>query len=228
MPRRRSTSATLLFALLLGACHGEHAPEAGAGTSNLAALPGTYAGRLPCRNCPGIDMTLWLRDDGVFFLRQIYLAPDATTAPDRAHKLGRWTFDTASRTLVLHGRGPELRFALSEGGKLEMRTGSPEPQTLTREPTLGPFDDSVRLEGEYVVAPAPETFRECDTGLVLALADDAGGRELRRQRSSVSRPDTRVLATVEAHFLSGPTSMLAIERVISIRPGVSCEASSPG
>jgi len=52
--------------------------------------PATYTGRLPCADCPGIQLTLTLLSDSTFRLRQAY-----RERPTVVHQLGRWSVDSA-------------------------------------------------------------------------------------------------------------------------------------
>jgi hypothetical protein len=228
--------APLLLAMLV-ACDGAgDGPDGEAAYFDAAALPGAYVGRFVCRNCPGIEVALWLRADGTFFLRQDYLGgEDAPT--ERVHKFGRWTFDTIDRTLALQSRGPDLRFAVDDDAVLTALTGPEEPQRLSRADELGPFHDLVRVEGEY--AMKPEHFRECETGLTFALDDGPGRRELRRRHRDVSQPQTPAFVTLEARFSyraedaaeAEPTSSaerlsLNIEEVLSLKPRSECRPTT--
>ncbi len=61
------------------------------------AFAGTFTGRLPCADCPGIDVTLALHADGAFQLTHVYQErPDATRRMD-----GSWTAGSGTRVLRL-------------------------------------------------------------------------------------------------------------------------------
>lgn len=224
----------LVLLVLLAACRPSETPVAERLGLDPAALPGTYAGRFECRNCPGIDVALWLRADGTFFLRQDYLG-DTAAATERVHKLGRWSLDAGSRTLTLESRGPALRFAVGEDGVLTLQGGPTKPQRLGPSDELGAFADRVRVEGEYTAKP--ERFVECVTALSFGLEDGPGQRELRRRHRDTSRPETPALVELEARFApggedaapadpgdAGPADRiaLAVERVVAIKPNTRC------
>jgi len=66
------------------------------------ALPSTFAGVVPCADCPGVAQTLTLRADGLYRLRRTYLGKrDAPFAEQ-----GRWTADERGKRLTLRS-GPE-------------------------------------------------------------------------------------------------------------------------
>jgi len=221
-----SLICVLLLASLLTACRGDADADTRARGPAVGSLPGTYAGRFACRNCPGIDVALWLRGDGAFFMRQDYLGEDAAP-PERVYKLGRWAFEANDRTLLLRGRGPELRFTVGNSRELTLVSGTPQAQVLRRDDSLGPFEERVRIEGEYTLAP--ERFHECVSALDFALDDTAGSRDLRRKYRNVSRPETPALVTLEARFKEDQDSAagqlsLEVERVIELKPKTSCSA----
>lgn len=222
--RRKALLALLMYAALLAACGGGgRAPAADDRGSEPVILRGVYAGTFPCGNCAGIAVRLWLRDDGVFFMREDFLAAEGA-GTDRVHALGRWHWDSGESLLILSGRGPERRYAYTEPGRLEMLTFSGQPHILDREPDGSSFTDRVRLEGEYVSDAGNESFRECITGLKLPLRDDRGRRVLRTRHRNITKPAIPALASVDAHLVyEGPTELLAVEELLWMRPGTVCE-----
>jgi hypothetical protein len=64
----------------LAACSRHSSDDEAATTPMPSGLPGVYAGAFPCSNCQTIAATLWIRDDGRFFLRQSYVG--AAQGPD--------------------------------------------------------------------------------------------------------------------------------------------------
>jgi copper homeostasis protein (lipoprotein) len=216
----RKVTIVMLVAML-GACDKDDGDTGDAPVVDLAALPGVYAGTLPCGNCPGIAVRLWLRDDGVFFMRQDYMATvDSPT--ERVHALGHWTWDAAA-ALVLRGRGPERRFSY-QAPRLEMHTLSGERPILERD-TEEPFTDSLSLQGEYISTGDAATFAECLTGLRFRVHEDARGRDLRRRHRSVSPADRAALVSIDAHIAppgAAPGEVLIVDNFVALRPGTDC------
>ena len=108
--------------------------EAGA---DARAIAGTYSGTLPCADCPGIDETLVLAEDGSFVMTDTY-----RERPDSANVVqGSWSLeaggkrvrldpgskDAADKVFELDGDG--LRMLDGEGKPID----SPLPYRLKRD-----------------------------------------------------------------------------------------------
>jgi hypothetical protein len=215
--------ANLLIAIALSsplaACSGSGGDGEPVAAVDIGSLPGVYSGVFPCLDCPGIDARLWLRPDGAFFLRQDRRAAEGTEL-ERTHALGRWAWDAGAGELVLRGRGPERRFHYADGDLKMLVPGA--PHILEHDTAPEPFSDRVTLEGQYESAVGVGNLRECVTGLELTVRDDTGGRNLRRRHRSVSAADRAVWVRIEAHLGYGRGEVLAIDRVLAIRPGQAC------
>ncbi|MEZ0471909.1 copper resistance protein NlpE [Luteimonas salinilitoris] len=104
-----------------------------------AALAGTFTGTLPCADCPGIDTTLELRDDGSAALTEVYQergggaepAPGTWTVEDAGTRLRFDPEDKASADrLYAIASGDELTQLDMEGNQIE----SSFNYSLKREP----------------------------------------------------------------------------------------------
>ncbi len=120
--RRAAWPSPLLgfLALVLG-CSSSREDSLSFAKSDPPAIkaPVTYAGVLPCADCPGIDTTLTLLEDGTFRLREAY-----RDRPAIEHDLGRWTIEENGH-LALRGEvGRSFRIG---GDSLELldRSGAP-------------------------------------------------------------------------------------------------------
>ena len=124
----------------LSACAHQE-PAASQPTPTEAAVPagvaGSYAGTIPCADCPGIDVTLAFTADGSYSETMRYRERDANHASS-----GRWTLDADGKRLRLVEDGgdggvrwmqivspTEVRMLDSEGRPIE----SPFDYTLTRQ-----------------------------------------------------------------------------------------------
>jgi copper homeostasis protein (lipoprotein) len=208
-----------IASLTLAACgesgsHSEPAPAV-----DLSTLPGVYAGVFPCQNCPGIDARLWLRPDGAFFMRQDHRAAEGVDV-ERTHAFGRWAWDAGGGELVLRGRGPERRFHYAERALRMLVPGV--PHVLERDEAPLPFTDRVTFEGQYESSAGSGTVTECATGLRFAVRDDASGRNLRRRHRGISPANHAVWVSIEAHLVFGPAEILAVDRVLAMRPSHDC------
>lgn len=211
--------ASVATSLTLAACGGPDSDGEPAPAVDIGALVGVYAGVFPCDNCPAIDARLWLRSDGVFFLRQDHRAAEGAEV-ERTHALGRWAWDAGAGELVLRGHGPERRFH-HVAGALQMAVPG-LPHVLERDPAAQPFTDRVRLEGQYESSVGVGTLRDCVTGLHVAVRDDTGGRNLRRRHRAVSPANRTAWVRIEAHLVYGREETLAVEHLLAIRPDQDC------
>jgi len=182
--------------------------------------PGLWQGTFPCADCPGIEVTLWLRPDGAFFLRQHYLAGDGDG--ERYYGIGRWVWDEAEPALRLRSGGPERVFDRPEAGLLAMRVAADLPHRLERSGDPAPFTDTIVLEGEYRVAGGERRFRECRSGITWPIVPRGDYRRLLHQYGRVPRGED-ALATVRGRL--EPTEsgeVLFVEELVQLQPGRRC------
>ena len=97
------------------------------------------------------------------------------------------------------------------------------PHVLERDAAAEPFADKMTFEGQYDSSVGVGTLRECVTGLALTIRDDTGGRNLRRRHRAVSPAERAVWVSVEARLGYGRGEVLAVERLVAIRPGQKCQ-----
>jgi hypothetical protein len=195
-------------------------------------LTGVYAGDFPCSNCAKIEATLWLRQDGRFFLRQRFVDDAETSAvkkpptPPATYGLGRWSWDDLAAQVVLRGAGPERRLRVRDAEHLELRVASPIEHILARDDTEPDFRDRITLDGESAVTATGATFKECLTGLELPVAVDAGAyRQLRHYHRTMNARGKIALTAVEGHLVPGgskTSERLVVDAFISIKPGTGC------
>lgn len=186
-----------------------------------APSPGLYQGTFPCADCPGIEVTLWLRPDGRFFMRQHYLAA-GDGEDERYYGLGRWRWDETGALLMLVGGGPGRVFDAREEGVLAMRVSSDLPHELARTGELVPFTDTLTLEGEYAVRDGARVLVECRTGLVWPLAAGGDHRRLRHQYGKVPRGESAHV-TVRGRLQPGTEGdTLVVEELLRLEPARRC------
>lgn len=189
-----------------------------------SSLPGVYSGTFPCDNCAGIDVTLWLRADGRFFLRRRYADADAGD-DGGAYNLGRWHWSADDDALVLNGAGPGRAFSRPDPDRLVMRTDSPLDHSLTRDAVAADFTDRIGVEGTARLDNGRVTMTECLTGLAAAV--EGGGEYARfvRQLRSVGVRGEPALVEIEGRFSwsdGGAPEALSVERLLAVRPDETC------
>ena len=188
---------------------------------DLDALPGHFQGLFPCSDCPGVETTLWLRQDRVFFLRQHYLSEDDSHSPRTYYAFGTWSVDHVEQDLLLEGDGPTRRFRVHSPDQLEFRTTSRPAHLINRRTDITEFSDVITVEGRYTPG-SPQYFQECKTGLRYEIAGTRTAARLRRQHRSMPRGQP-VVAVLDARL--NPIAdgyVWAVDRIISLKPGENC------
>lgn len=153
-------SMTVVMALVGIPADPEEAPGA------LGSLPATFFGELPCASCPGIQMTVTLRPDGIFLAREVYQeAEDGRN--ETFHSLGRWSLSDDGRALTLRG-GTEAprRFAVEGPSGLRILDTLGRPIDSELDYSLSrvdpdPIGDTMRLRGLYTYMADAARFGEC-------------------------------------------------------------------
>ena len=220
----RSEVPLLLLALTAALCGCSKDQEPAAPPPprvDLDQVPGVYAGTFPCGDCPGVANRLWLRDDRVFFLRQIYLRDDEQESTP-FYALGRWRIEAATQLLLLEGDGPTRRFQVKDGNTLEFQTSSKPAHILERDTDGAGFADSITVEGDYTPGKT-QYFAECKTGLRYPIANHGDARKLRRQYRSMPRGQA-ILAVLETHLQGTDEGYRwTVDRIVSLKPGERCD-----
>lgn len=235
MTRSRLGTACLALAVLAGGCAkepaparerqaqhdtpaAEHAPESGATPGSSAEVtapalpprPATYAGELPCADCPGIVTTLTLLPEGTYRMRRVYR--DATAAGDATFvEPGAWSLEANGHTLVLQS-GPEStqRFAITDPHTLDLldHEGMPiasQANHTLRHAALDPIEDSFPMHGLFIYMADAGRFRECLSGNEVAVAQEADNAALERAYTQLaSGPGLPVLVSLVGHFSARP------------------------
>lgn len=224
--RERVSSGTSLagwslLVLILAACGDAGDASRDGGTAGVRAPePGLWQGTFPCGDCPGIAVTLWLRPDGTFFLRQHYLADGG--GGERYFGIGRWTWDEGEAALRLRGGGPERVFDEPAPGRLTMRVASELPHSLERSGGLVPFTDTVTVEGEYEGSAGTPRFRECRSGLAWEVIRRGDYRRLVHQYGRIPRGE-QALVKVRGHLeQAADGEAFVIEELVQLQPGRGC------
>lgn len=212
--------------LLFAGCGGS---ERGPPTEpSLAPLPGVYTGTFPCRDCPGIDTTLWLRPDGRFFIRQLYVQSGDREALD-AYGHGRWQPAETDGIVVLEGEGPNRIFRRDGPDALLLRTDSDLEHRLTRHSEATSFTSRIRLTGTVRMEAGGGVFTECLTGYAVPLRESGDFGRFRHQYRSVGARSGTVFVEFEGRFHwtdDGKPASVSIDRFATIRESGSCYGDS--
>lgn len=227
-----------LLALIALACLSGCAAESSRGTVHDAGAPGrpavTYAGDIPCADCPGIRMTLTLFPDLTFRLRRVYLERDV-----EAYDLGRWARaqDDGTR-LRLRGEGEGTQqFAVVGADRLRMldiegrEIRSALHYDLTRAPAVDPVAGPMPLRGVYTSTSERALFEECLTGKRFPVNPDGARVALEASYLALQRqPGESMLVSIRGRFVSlspaGEGESLTVEAFDRPWPGETCASAA--
>jgi copper homeostasis protein (lipoprotein) len=209
---------------------------AGSSASPLGSLPATFAGDLPCADCPGIRHQLELFPDQAFFLRMTYLGKGDNASFD---DIGGWTVASDRRTLVLHGgREAPRKFAIKDTNTLRTldlegrEIASSLNYDLKRSQNLGPLEPRLFMRGMYKYMADAGRFTECLTRRNWPVAQERDNAALESAYSKARRqPGEELLVNLEGQVAmrpkmegEGQQPTLVVERFIGVWPGETCGA----
>jgi uncharacterized lipoprotein YbaY/heat shock protein HslJ/uncharacterized lipoprotein NlpE involved in copper resistance len=217
--------------------HGPAAASASPAALPGLALPASFAGVLPCADCPGIAHTLTLRADGLYRLRRTYLGKPGEPVAE----LGRWSADATRRELVL-GQGPDVRrYALVDGETLRQldRSGLPIATaanlTLRRIAQVDAIAEPLRWRGEFRYLADAASFSDCASGLRWPVAMAGDYQALERHYGSVRpAPGAPLLVRFDGRLetraaMEGPPrEHIVVDRLVDADAGARCESHGPG
>jgi uncharacterized lipoprotein YbaY/uncharacterized lipoprotein NlpE involved in copper resistance len=181
----------------------------GAGDEPWGTLPATFAGDLPCADCPGIRHQLELFPEQVFFLRMTYLGKGDDASFD---DIGHWAVANDRRTLVLSGgREVPLKFAIQNANTLrqldlegrEMATSL--TYELRRTQDLQPLEPRLQMRGMYKYLADAGRFTECLTRQNWPVAQEQDNAALESAYVKAQRqPGEDMLVTLEGRVAKQP------------------------
>mgnify|MGYP003575602897 CR=1 FL=1 len=129
---------------------------------SLGLLPGTFAGALPCADCPGISYQLNLFPDRTFVARSMYRERDIAV-----DDIGRWVLSSDGRVVVLKGANDRtVMFAIRDDDTLVMldAEGDEIKSTLDyairRSGSMELIEPRLNLSGMYRYAADAGMFTE--------------------------------------------------------------------
>ena len=147
--RRRLLAPCMALALAAGVATGLRAQQP------AMPVPATFAGVMPCADCPGVAQTLTLRADGLYRLRRTYLGkPDGPYS-----ELGRWKLNAAGTLLMLRGETDTLLFAVAPSG------GEGEDMLRLLDRGGQPIESDANLALRRTAELDPVAFTDCDGGV---------------------------------------------------------------
>ena len=201
----------LLFSTTLslgtGCASSNVADRQSAATAGRIVAPVSYAGELPCADCPGIHLTVTLFPDSTFRLRQQY-----QDRPAVFHDLGRWSLQENGTRLVLRsGAEAPQRFQIVGADSLRMLDSQGQPiqspfnNVLVRASQVDPMRDTMRLRGLYSYMADAGRFTECASGAAFPVAQLGANAALERAYLTARHePGAPLPVAFRGHFAELP------------------------
>jgi copper homeostasis protein (lipoprotein) len=213
-------------------------PSPKVATPPLGVLPASFAGELPCADCPGVRWQLDLFPDRSFQLRMTYRDKPQDQIQD---DIGRWSLNDKSKVLRLTGsreaaisfelRGTDtLRKLDLEGRPIESRLN----YELKRLASFAPIEPRLAFTGLYAYLADSGLLAVCATGQRLPVATEGDNAALEAAYSAARRrPGEPLLVSLEGRIVqrppmkgtAGPRPTVVVERFIAIWPGATCRSN---
>lgn len=170
----------------------------------LVPMAQSFQGMLPCADCGGMEMSLFLDKDGSFVLKSIYRA---TRDGDRSFaEYGRWQ-RTADR-LVLIGSDGEKRYFRPVGNDMRLLDSSgneiDSPFNYTLKASASPLPvTAMTFKGMYLYQADATTFHDCATNNVYPVSSTATLEQA--YLNARPSPGQAVYVEIEGHFAVLPS-----------------------
>lgn len=206
--------------------------------SPLGILPASFAGELPCADCPGVLWQLDLFPDRTFQLRMTYRDKPLDQVRD---DIGRWSLNDKLRVLRLTGsREAALSFELRGTDTLRKLDAegrpiaSPLNYELKRLPHFAPVEPRLTFSGLYAYQADSGLLAPCATGQRLPVATEGDNAALEAAYSKARRrPGEPLLVSVEGRLVqrppvegrAGPRPTVVVERFFAISPSATCRSN---
>lgn len=204
-PRRLVLWAAMLVVLMLSACTW-FGRSADAGLRAQQAQ--TWQGEVSCPGCSERWLTLTLFPDGLFRLRERYVASKDATE-ERFYDVGRWSALLGdSQRVILKGASQRQVRLLPQGDLILLDSDgrdivSIRDYHLKRLARPDLMTDPMRLLALYAVNGAGAVLTECLTAQVVGVADSPAAAEMRQRVAGISaerRARGPILAAVTARW----------------------------
>lgn len=217
----------IVLLLMLSAC----AWRFGAPSVNLRAQqPQTWQGEVSCPGCSERWLTITLFPDGLFRLRETYVA-GKSAGEERFHDVGRWSVLLGDGSRVTLKGASTRHLRLLPTGDLALLDAKGQDIVSIRDyrlkrvhkPDL--IDDPMRLLALYTADEAAVMLTECLTAQVVGIADSPAAAAMKREMANIS-PERRakgpVLAAITARWETPAGKRLLIEQFERFWPNETC------
>jgi copper homeostasis protein (lipoprotein) len=198
------------------------------------SLPATFAGTLPCADCPGIRYQLNLFPDRTFELRTSYLERDAIS-----DDVGRWALASDGSAIVLRGAsGMSRMFSARDRDTLTLLDAQGEAfdskldYDLKRAASVEGLGPRLRVSGMYRYMFDTGLFTECATGREMTVATEGDNAALESAYTRARKETGQAMKIlVDGYLTTRPNPdtgvarrALVVDRFVSVSPGQACAA----
>jgi uncharacterized lipoprotein NlpE involved in copper resistance len=242
--------AGLMFAALPGCGRNGLAPQASAPAVPTTPVDApevpyatTYAGDIPCADCPGQRLTVTFFPDGSWRLRRTYKS--AAKGQDRSvYEIGVREKPGGDKSrILLRGIGEPLQLRAVAGDRLQLldRDGNvmaaKTNDLLALQSTVDTISGPVPLRGLYTYMADAASFQECLTGKTLPILPVAGSSALQSAYLAAKhKPGAPVFASLTGLFVdrspepgSPVREHLIVTQYERVAPDETCEGTGrPG
>mgnify|MGYP000110692995 CR=1 FL=1 len=197
--------AVLLVLMTLSAC----AWHPGSSRASLRAQqPQTWQGEVSCPGCSERWLTVTLFPDGLFRLREAYVAAKGANE-ERFYDTGRWSAMLGDSQRVILKGASERQMRLLPRGDLALLDAagrdivSIREYQLKRLPKPDLIADPMRLLALYAASDNGAVLTECLTAQVVSIADSPAAAEMRQVVATIAaerRARGPVLAALTARW----------------------------
>ena len=198
--------------------------------------PVTFAGDIPCADCPAQRMVVSLRADGMFMLRRTYIGVEAGK-DKQVHDLGRWVLSQDGARLILQGctetplqfvikSSSVLRMLSNEGNEIQSRLN----YELVRSDSYDPIEVRMPLRGMFSYLADGPSLTECVTGHRFPVAQEEDYVTVERAYMALRpAPGEPIIIEMEGRLTRRPigergvlTEAIVVDRFDRVRLGEIC------
>lgn len=218
---------SIVLLLMLSACAWRFGGQA---VSLRTQQPQTWQGEVSCPGCSERWLTITLFPDGLFRLRETYVAAKGA-GEERFHDVGRWSVMLGDgRHVILKGASTR-HLRLQATGELALLDANGQDIVSIRDYRLKRLHkpdliaDPMRLLALYTADDAGAVLTECLTAQVVGIADSPAAADMARLVAGIA-PERRargpVLAAITARWENPAGKRLVIEQFERFWPNETC------
>lgn len=193
--------------------------------------PATFTGTIPCENCAGIDITLNILPDTMYQLRKTFRN---NTGPAKIEsQIGKWLYLPTDNLLILGKQQGLLKtYVIESSNTLHFvewegtDNASQIQYKLLRAGEVDPFEDLIKIKGDFYVKDGIATMTECSTGQTFAVSQGKGyATLLQNYMNTPHQRNQPLLSSAQVKIVRGvhDTPELFIEHFNNIYPDQNCE-----